>query len=187
MFRRWKPAEQPAAGVNPAQALLAWSARFDAGELTDPALTDGALAPGERFAVRIGPVVAADLAVTPQVEVSSPGPEGTLVATDRRALVVAGDGSRREWAWDRDVDGVTALAGGFGCMFMPSAARFEAGVKLQGVVLPGYVRGKRPGPADAAAHLMEFKRVEVAWRASRPGGVAAWAEEFQERYRHLLG
>jgi hypothetical protein len=34
---------------------------------------------------------------------------------------------------------------------------------------------------------MEFKRVEVAWRASRPGGVAAWAEEFRERYQHLLG
>lgn len=171
---------------NLVQGMLDWAALFEAGLLPDPALVTGVLAPGERFAVRVGPVVAASLAITPAVEVLEAGPTGELVATDRRAFLVAGTEVVRQWDWRTDVDRVTALVGGIGAMWSPTPERYAAGVRLEGVVRSGYAAGEQLSADDARLWMPEFMKVTVAWRAGEPGGVDAWRDEFRRRYADLL-
>jgi hypothetical protein len=172
--------------VNMVQGMLDWAALFEAGLLSDPARVDGTLAPGEQFAVRVGPIVAAQLAITPQVEVLEAGPVGTLIATDRRAFVLVAGEVARQWEWRTDVARVTALVGGIGAVWSPTPERHAAGVRLEGVVLPGYVAGERLPADDARLWMPEFMKVTVAWRAGEPGGVDAWRHEFRRRHADLL-
>lgn len=166
--------------------MLEWADRFSKGELSDPSAVDGTLQAGERFAIRIGPLVEADLEVTETgPKVIRAGITGSLIATDRRAILVPADGATapREWWWVSDVGGVTMLRAGLGVMWMPSEQRHAEGVRhLTGAVLPAFARGQIEAAEGPASLLPMFMRVQVAWRASQPGGLDAWRREFVARY-----
>lgn len=165
--------------------MFEWADQFEAGSLVDPALIDGTLEPGERFAVRVGPVTAVEFLVdSPRPDVAGAGPTGSLVASDRRAVLQVPEGKDLEWRWDGDIEAVTALAGGVGVMWMARDGDRPSGMVLGGVVLAAYARGGLSFSEGAPPMLVVFKRVEVAWRASQPGGLAAWREEFATRYGH---
>jgi hypothetical protein len=164
-------------------ALLAWSEEFEAGMVNDPALLDGTLDRGERVAVRGAPITTVRLEVKREgPAVTGAGSTGSMLATDRRVLLAAG-GDIMSWWWARDVGEVTPLRNYLGVMWSPSEARFEAGAGLEGLVLPEFARGDDPlPPADAGLRSLWVK-VQVAWRASQPGGVADWRAEFSQRHR----
>ena len=60
--------------------------------------------------------------------------------------------------------------------------RYQAGVRLEGLVLPDFARGADPMPPAGAALRSLWVKVQVAWRASQPGGLDAWRAEFRRRY-----
>jgi hypothetical protein len=166
--------------------MLEWADRFERGDLSDPAMVDGTLEPGERFAIRIGPLVEAELEVTPEgPRVLRRGITGSLVATDRRVILEPAEGGvgARQWRWDADVDGVTMLRAGLGVMWAPSEARHEAGERhLTGAVLDAFAKGEVTAAEGPTELLPMFMRVQVAWRASRPGGLDEWRREFVARF-----
>ncbi len=182
-FRRSR-SEKGAGPVSPLVAeLFEWAAQFEAGSLSDPALIDGTLEPGERFAVRVGPVTAVEFVVdAPRPDVAAAGPTGSLVATDRRALLQTDGGVALQWGWGTDIEAVTALSGGVGLMWLVKDEDRASGMALRGVVIPAYARGELSHSDGAPPMQAVFKRVEVAWRASQPGGLAAWREQFAARY-----
>jgi len=164
-------------------ALLSWSAEFEAGMINDPALVDGTLAPDERVAVRAAPVTA----VTLRGEQAGPvvtgvGDTGTMLATDRRVLLMVDGGQNVGWSWAGDVGEVTPLRNFLGVMWSPSPARYATGARLEGLALPKFARGEQPLPPPDAALRALWTKVEVAWRASQPGGVVAWQDQFRRRY-----
>jgi hypothetical protein len=164
-------------------ALLSWADEFAAGLINDPALLDGSLDPGERIAVRVGPVVEATLAIAPVPTVASSGATGMLLATDRRVRLSVDDMPGRQWMWGTDVGAVVALRDGLGVQWSPSEARWAAGAtQLEGLVVPALVRGQHAKPGDVRALYPEFMKVQAAWRASQAGGLAAWVAEFRQRY-----
>jgi hypothetical protein len=163
--------------------LLAWADEFAAGTVNDPALLDGSLDPGEHVAVRLGPVVEATLAMAPVPTVASSGATGTLLATDRRIRLLIDTAGPRQWSWATDVDALVAIRDGLGVQWSPSEARVAAGAtRLEGLVVPALVRGKRLTPDEVRVTYPEFMKVQAAWRASRPGGLAAWVAELRQRY-----
>jgi hypothetical protein len=168
--------------------VLAWADDFEAGRVEDPARAAGILEPGERPALRRGPVTAVAVGVVRQgdtvtgVGVTGVGSTGTMLATDRRLLLFCEDGSVQSWDWHRDVDEVTAVAEGVGVEWSPSEARQAAGVRhVEGLVLPAYAHGDPPPAAKTRPDLFEWIKVQAAWRASRPGGLAAWRDELGRR------
>ena len=170
--------------TNPVVAsLLAWVDEFAAGLVNDPALVDGSLEPGEHVAVRLGPVVEATLAIAPVPTVASSGATGILLATDRR-IQLLGDGMvNRQWVWATDVGMVVALRDGLGVQWNPSETRWAAGAtRLEGLVVPALVEGRRLEPGEGRVLFPEFMKVQAAWRAHQPGGLAEWAAEFRQRY-----
>jgi hypothetical protein len=178
---------KPSAGNLESQlfaALFSWSDEFEAGLINDPALVDGTLEPGERVALRLGPVVHVTLAMSPTPEIASIGRGGTLLATDRRALVLADDGgSPEEWWWATDVLGVTPLPGGIGVSMAPSQSRHDAGhTRMEALVVPQFVEGVPLDPATAKSLMFEFLKVRVASVARQPGAVAAWRTDFRRQY-----
>jgi hypothetical protein len=170
--------------TNPVVAgVLSWAEEFAAGRINDPALLDGSLDPGEHVAVRIGPVVAATLALAPVPTVASAGATGTLLATDRRVQLLVGGTVDQQWTWSEDVDTLIPIRDGLGVQWSTSPSRLAAGAThLEGLVVPALVRGERQSPEQVRALFPEFMKVQAAWRASQPGGVAAWATEFRQRY-----
>ena len=65
----------------------------------------------------------------------------------------------------------------------PSEARWAAGAtRLEGLVVPALVRGKRLDPSEVRVIFPEFMKVQAAWRASQPGGLGPWVAEFRQRY-----
>jgi hypothetical protein len=164
-------------------ALLAWSEEFEAGMVNDPALVDGRLAPGERVAARSAPITSVTLEVKREgAEVTGVGSTGSMLATDRRVLLEVPGGDTLSWSWADDVDRVTPLRNFLGAMWTPSDARYQAGVRLEGLVLPEFARGADPMPPAGAALRSLWVKVQAAWRASQPGGLDAWRAEFRRRY-----
>jgi hypothetical protein len=164
-------------------SLLSWADEFAAGLISDPALLDGSLEPGEHVAVRLGPVVEATLAVAPVPTVASSGETGTLLATDRRVRLLVDGAVGRQWVWATDVGMVVALRDGLGVQWNPSESRREEGAtRLEGLVVPALVQGKGLEPSEVRVLFPEFMKVQAAWRAHQPGGLADWAAEFRQRY-----
>jgi hypothetical protein len=184
MLRRVRPPRRP----NNLQLALEWSDGFEAGRLRDPSLTDGTLERGERFAVRIGPVRQVTFAATPTCDVASTGATGTLVATDRRALLLDGTAIIGQWVWRADVRRVSQLISGRGVLWSPSAERDPEGLlPLEGLVVPAYRSFRDRVPvAEARAGELLFMKVQIAWRASQAGGLSAWREDFRARYAEVL-
>jgi len=149
-----------------------------------PSLLDGSLEPGERPAVRLGPACAVDLRIDPDGPVvTSAGATGTVLATDRRVVLIC-EGGTESWSWSDDVGEVTALRDGLGVAWTPSAARREAGVAhLEGLVVPALATGARPSPAETRTMFVDWMKVMVAWRAYQDGGLARWRAGFRQRYR----
>jgi hypothetical protein len=165
-------------------ALLAWSTDFEAGMINDPGLVDGTLAPGERVAARAELVTA----VTLKVELAAPvvtgvGDTGAMLATDRRVFLMLAGGQTFAWTWASDVGEVTPLRNFLGVMWSPSPARYAAGARLEGLVTPEFARGENPLPRSDPALRSLWIKVQGAWRASQPGGVEAWRDEFRRRYQ----
>ncbi len=184
MLRRVRPPRRP----NNLQLALEWSDGFEAGRLRDPSLTDGTLERGERFAVRIGPVRQVTFAATPTCDVASTGATGTLVATDRRVLLLDGTAIVGQWVWKADVKRVSQLISGCGVLWSPSAERDPEGLlPLEGLVVPSYTsfRDRVPGAEVRVGELL-FMKVQIAWRASQPGGLSAWREDFRAKYAEVL-
>ena len=164
-------------------SLLAWADEFEAGVINDPALLDGSLDPGEHVAVRLGPVVEATLAIAPVPTVASAGATGTLLATDRRVQLLMDGAVGRQWIWAIDVGQVVVLRDGLGVQWNPSDARWAAGAtRLEGLVVPALVRGKRLDPSEVRVMFPEFMKVQAASRAHQPGGLRQWVAEFRQRY-----
>jgi hypothetical protein len=164
-------------------ALLAWSRDFEAGMVNDPALVDGTLAPGELVAVRAAPITAVTLEVRPERPViTGVGATGVMVATDRQVLLFVADAEPLAWSWADDVGAVTPLRNFLGAMWTPSDARCRAGARLEGLVVPEFARGDKPLPIADEAVRTVWVKVQVAWRATQPGGVDAWRVEFRRRY-----
>lgn len=164
-------------------ALLSWAEEFDAGVVNDPALVDGTLDPAEKVAVRVGPVVYAILAIAPEPTVRSSDATGILLATDRRLRLLVDRAVSKQWTWSEDIDMLTPLRDGLGVMWSPSEAWTAAGgPHPEGLVVPELVKGKRLKPEQMRAVFPEFMKVQAAWRASQPGGLAAWVAEFRQRY-----
>jgi hypothetical protein len=164
-------------------SLLSWADEFAAGQINDPALVDGSLDPGEHVAVRLGPVVEATLAVAPVPTVASAGATGILLATDRRIQLLVDGAVGRQWVWATDVGMVVALRDGLGVQWSPSESRRAAGVtRLEGLVVPALVHGRGLEPSEGRVMFPEFMKVQAAWRAHEPGGLAEWAAEFRQRY-----
>ena len=167
-----------------ARELLSWAEDFEAGAVSDPSLLDGSLEPAERPAVRLGPACGVRL----RIEATGPvvtevGARGTVLATDRRVLLLAG-ATTETWAWATDVAEVIALRDGLGVAWMPSATRRDAGVnQLEGLVVPALAAGHRPVPAETRPMFVDWMKVVVAWRANRDGGLDRWRAEFRDRYR----
>ncbi len=167
------------------EELLQWSEIFESGRLRDRSLKDGTLQPGERFAVRIGPVKQVCFALTADSTVESSGATGALVATDRRALLLDGTRIIEELVWSRDIAGVVPLP--MYVVLAPSPERFAAGHGREGLAIPSYTSLRVPiqqGPARTG--LLNFTKVQVAWRASQPGGIPAWRYEFQREHADKL-
>lgn len=168
-----------------AAAMLSWSADFQAGRVADAHVPPATLASGEHLAVRIAPVCEVGLTI----EVDGPVVNevcgtGVLIATDRRVLCGHDDGSNTEWYWARDVDSVTALRDGLGACWSPSAERYASGVHhLEGLVIPALAAGRSLPPTETRPGFVDWVKVQVAWRASQPGGVDLWRNEFRRRYR----
>ncbi|MGD0834901.1 MAG: hypothetical protein ABSA40_10885 [Candidatus Dormibacteria bacterium] len=181
MQRRLQPPGAP-------QQLLIWSYAFEAGELRDPALSDGTLEPGERFAVRIAPVKQVTFSATPNLEVATTGATGSLVASDRRVVLLDGATVLGGWVWEADVSGVTSIHNGRGVLWSPSARRHAEGARrLEGLVVPAYTSHlDRVTRDEVLAGMLQFMKVQVAWRAGQPGGIAAWREEFTAKNADLL-
>jgi hypothetical protein len=186
MLRRSRPQVPPE--PNNLQRLLEWSYAFEAGDLQDPSLTDGTLQPGEHFAVRIGPVKQVTFAPGATAEEESQGATGTLVASDRRILLLDGTAVIGQWVWQTDVERVTRIANSQGLLWPPSPSKYAAGFhRAEGLVLPGYdPRGDRATLDKVLAREFEFSKVQVALSASQPGGVTAWRDEFRAKNAHLL-
>jgi hypothetical protein len=184
MLRRLRPPRRP----NNLQLALEWSEVFEAGRLRDPSLTDGTLEPGERFAVRIGPVKQVTFAATITCDVASTGATGTLVATDRRVLLLDGTAIIGQWVWKTGVKRVSQLISGRGVLWSASAERDAAGVlPLEGLVDPAYTSFRdRVSRAEMRVGELEFMKVQIAWRASQPGGLTAWREDFRAKYAEVL-
>jgi hypothetical protein len=164
-------------------SLLSWADEFAAGLINDPALLDGSLDLGEHVAVRLGPVVEVTLAVAPVPTVATSGATGTLLATDRRIQLLVDGALGRQWIWSSDVGGVVALRDGLGVQWTPSESRRAAGAtRLEGLVVPALVEGKGLAPGAVRVLFPEFMKVQAAWRAHQPGGLADWAAEFRQRY-----
>jgi hypothetical protein len=164
-------------------ALLAWSKDFEAGRVGDPAATDGILNRGERVAVRAAPIAAVTLDVQREgAVVTGVGATGAMVATNRRVMLLIPDGQTLAWSWVDDIGQVTPLRNFLGAMWSPSERRYDAGVRLEGLVLPEFALGDGPLPAADAALRSLWVKVQVAWRASQPGGVSAWRTEYRQRY-----
>jgi hypothetical protein len=171
-----QPRTSPLAGE-----IFPWIDEFAAGMINDPALVDGTLAPGERVAVRTGPLAAVDLRPSGRDSVvSGVGITGSLLATDQRALILADGGLTREWRWDRDVAGVRFLSHRSGAVFLPTPERYEAGIRLEGIVEPWFARGERPPPSPTREVALAWWKLEGAWRSAQPGGLTAWRTELQE-------
>jgi hypothetical protein len=164
-------------------ALLAWSKDFEAGMVTDPAAADGTLNRGETVAVRATPITAVTLDVQREgAVVTGVGETGAMLATNRRVLLLVPDGQTLAWSWADDIGQVTPLRNFLGAMWSPSESRYDAGVRLEGMVLPEFARGDGPLPAADAALRSLWVKVQVAWRSSQPGGVGAWRTEYRRRY-----
>jgi hypothetical protein len=164
-------------------ALLAWSKDFEAGRVSDPAATDGTLNRGERVAVRAAPIAAVTLDVQREgAVVTGVGATGAMLATNRRVMLLVPDGQTLAWSWADDIGQVTPLRNFLGAMWSPSESRYDAGVRLEGLVLPEFARGDGPLPAADAALRSLWVKVQVAWRATQPGGVSAWRTEYRHRY-----
>jgi hypothetical protein len=164
-------------------ALLAWSKEFEAGLVNDPAATDGTLNRGERLAVRAAPITAVTLDVQREgAVVTGVGATGAMLATNRRVILLVPEGETLAWSWADDVGQVTPLRNFLGAMWSPSESRFDSGVRLEGMVLPEFARGECPLPAVDTAVRNLWVKVQVAWRASQPGGVGAWRTEYRQRY-----
>jgi hypothetical protein len=164
-------------------ALLAWSKDFEAGTVSDPAATDGTLNRGERVAVRAAPIAAVTLDVQREgAVVTGVGATGAMLATNRRVMLLTPNGQTLAWSWVDDIGQVTPLRNFLGAMWSPSESRYDAGVRLEGLVLPEFARGDGPLPAADAALRSLWVKVQVAWRASQPGGVGAWRTEYRQRY-----
>jgi hypothetical protein len=167
-------------------ALLAWSEAFEAGAIHETALPDGTLALGERLAVRAAPVTAVTLHVEREGPVvTGVGATGVMVATDQRVVLLAAGGETQplqHWSWASDVAGVTPLRNFLGAMWTPSPARYQEGVRLEGLVVPEFADGDQLLPPADASLRSVWVKVQVAWRASQPGGVEAWRREFRGRY-----
>ena len=163
-----------------AEEIFPWLDEFEAGMINDPALVDGTLPPDERVAVRAGPLAAVDLRPQGQdAAVGSVGLTGTLLATNQRAIIQASSGPAREWWWARDVNGLRFLPHSAGAAFLPTKARFEEGVRVQGIVAPWYAHGDPP-PGPDRDLILTWWKLEGAWRASQPGGLVAWRQELTE-------
>jgi hypothetical protein len=164
-------------------ALLAWSEDFEAGMFNDPALIEGTLTPGELVAVRAALMTAATLDVQRDgAVVTGVGVTGAMLATNQRVLLQPPGGERVAWSWTDDVGQVTPLRNFLGAMWSPSETRYRTGVRLEGLVLPEFARGETPLPVADAGLRSVWIKVQVAWRASQPGGVRAWRTEFRRRY-----
>jgi hypothetical protein len=164
-------------------ALLAWSKDFEAGLVEDPAVTDGTLRRGERLAVRAAPITAVTLDVQREgAVVTGVGATGAMLATSRRVMLLVPGGQTLAWSWANDIGQVTPLRNYLGAMWSPSERRYDAGVRLEGMVLPEFARGDEPIPAADAALRSLWVKVQVAWRATQPGGVGAWRTEFRRRH-----
>lgn len=164
--------------------MVAWVADFEAGRVAAEGVPTGVLQPGERLAIVLTPVTAAVLALGPVPTVSQAGATGTLVATDRRVLLLPaqGDAEPRSWSWASDVGEVTPLRDGLGVCWTPSAARHAAGVRhIEGLVVPELTAGGRP--AAHPGRFVAFGKVQAAWRASQPGGADLWLSELRQRFR----
>ena len=151
--------------------------------VNDPALVDGTLDPAERVAVRMGPLISVGLRPAGTVAaVAAVGATGTLLATDRRMLLLLDDGAvAAEWAW-RDVAEVRFIPSGAGVTLLPTRERFEQGVRVEGVVEPWFARGEPPPPEPKVATVLGLWKVEGAWRSGQPGGLAAWREELTAHF-----
>ncbi len=181
MLKRSQPQSAP-------QLLLRWSYAFEAGELRDPSQSDGTLEPDERFAVRIAPVKQVTFSATPNLEVATTGATGSLVATDRRVTLLDGIAVAGQWLWGADVSGVTSIYNGRGVLWSPSAQRHAEGARqLEGLVVPAYTSHlDRVSRDEVLAGMLQFMKVQVAWRAGQPGGITAWREEFTAKNADLL-
>jgi hypothetical protein len=162
---------------------MAWSKDFEAGMVNDPALLDGTLTPGELVAVRAAPVTAVTLDVQRDgAVVTGVGATGAMVATNRQVVLLVAGSAAVTWSWVDDVGQVTPLRSHLGVMWSPSEPRYDAGVRLEGLVIPEFARGAQPLPGADAALRSLWVKVLVAWRASQPGGVGAWRSEFRRRH-----
>ncbi len=181
--RQRASASTPIYAPNPVMAgLAAWVADFEAGRVVAVPPADGVLQPGERLAVVAGPVTTAVLDRSPDVSFRQLGPTGTMVATDRRVVLVEADGRMWSWAWATDVDRVSPLGGGWGVFWAPSSARQEAGMRhLECLVTPETAAGARPD-LDGE-RFVAFAKVQAAWRVTQPGGADLWISELRQRYR----
>lgn len=165
--------------------MLGWSEQFESGGIKDPYLADGALAPGERFAVRIGPLRRATMVVlSREPQVKTAGPAANLIATDRRLVFVLDGGELETWFWNRDVEQLGAVPDGLGVNWIPTRPDEDGGYSLQAAVVPALVEGRRLSAEEMRELVPEFMKVVVAWRSTQPGGVAAWRGEFREKHDH---
>jgi hypothetical protein len=115
--------------------------------------------------------------------VASSGATGILLATDRRIQLLVDGAVGRQWLWATDVGNVVTLRDGLGVQWSPSESRRAAGVtRLEGLVVPALVQGRGLGPSEVRVMFPEFMKVQAAWRAHQPGGLAEWAAEFRQRY-----
>lgn len=163
-------------------AMLSWSEAFESGRIKDPYLADGTLAPDERFAVRIGALRRATLALSPEPRVETAGPAANLVATDR-PLVFVLDSGVEIWSSEEDLNRLAPLVG-LGVAWAPTRPDPDGGSSRQAAVVPTLVYGRHPNGEELRALFPECIKVAVAWRATQPGGVAAWRSEFREKVDH---
>jgi hypothetical protein len=156
--------------------LLAWSERFEAGAITDPAIDPGS---GERFAVRVPDSAAVGvLFQRGKDRFVERFAEGDVVATDRRLLVVRGDTILHCWTWATDMgDGASLVLDGLGANFLPSDALHAAGARyLLGVVPKAVLKRRAPRPGLFFPMIAAWSRVVAAYRLSR-GELETWRDQ----------
>ena len=166
--------------------VLEWSEAFEAGRLDDSAASDGILDPEERFALRTGPLKEVSF-VRGATSVRESGRTGELLATDHRCLLLDGATVTAQWIWSVDVARLAPLADGRGVVWSAPTHGRGGAHHLRGLVVLPYASAREPIPmSEVRAGLLQFMKVQVAWRASRPGGVPAWRAEFLAKHASQL-
>jgi hypothetical protein len=161
--------------------LLAWSEKFEAGAITDPAIDPHS---GERVAIRIPKAAAVGAFSRPhELKILTVYAKGDIVATDRRVLVLDGTAVLHTWTWATDMGADSTLQwDGQGALFLPSDAAHAAGARhLLGTVPVGLLKRRKPTPGLYFPMIAAWSRVIAAHKESR-GELEAW----RDRQRYFL-